>query len=480
MSARDINVTSRGATGTLATGQLALLDGRSLYQDFFGFVMWDFLPVNLNEVKQIEVIRGPASAVWGANALYGVVNVITKIAARDAGHERDLRLRRLRSARTADAGLALVCERHACRSAKRSLGVQALGRRLLAGRAVAADRHDPVRHARGLRRSRPASIRAFTNTARRSRSSTRRVDYDYEDGRKLSFSGGVAGTDGIMHTGIGPFDITSGTVMGYGKANYTKGGFRARLLHQHPERRRRQPADRDASTASRSPSTSTPTPTTSTCRTCRRFAERHVVSYGGNLRFNLFDLSIAPPPTTARSSASTGRTRSSSRTMFRWSSARASIASTTSTTSCSRRATTFMIKPRREPDVPGLLQPRLSLAVGDQQPPRPGHRAAGQPRPSLGVAERSTRCRSTSPGNPDLEEQSLDAFEIGYSGVVANGRAMLSAAFYINWLKNDILFTAGPTASTPRPNPPPNWPLPPIVHRRAGRSSSSCRRASPI
>src|SRR4051812_2366496 len=78
VSARDINVTSRGATSTLATGQLALLDGRSLYQDFFGFVMWDFLPVNLNEIKQVEVIRGPASAVWGANALYGVVNVITK------------------------------------------------------------------------------------------------------------------------------------------------------------------------------------------------------------------------------------------------------------------------------------------------------------------------------------------------------------------------------------------------------------------
>src|SRR5690349_23710251 len=78
VSARDINVTSRGATGTLATGLLALLDGRSIYQDFFGFVMWDFLPVNLNEIKQVEVIRGPASAVWGANALYGVVNVITK------------------------------------------------------------------------------------------------------------------------------------------------------------------------------------------------------------------------------------------------------------------------------------------------------------------------------------------------------------------------------------------------------------------
>src|SRR4029077_18982188 len=78
VSARDINVTTRGAPGTIPAGQLALLDGRSLYQDFFGFVMWDFLPVNLNEIKQIEVIRGPASAVWGANALYGVVNVITK------------------------------------------------------------------------------------------------------------------------------------------------------------------------------------------------------------------------------------------------------------------------------------------------------------------------------------------------------------------------------------------------------------------
>ena len=40
--------------------------------------MWDFLPVNLNEIKQVEVIRGPASAVWGANAVNGVVNVITK------------------------------------------------------------------------------------------------------------------------------------------------------------------------------------------------------------------------------------------------------------------------------------------------------------------------------------------------------------------------------------------------------------------
>ena len=71
-------MTSRAATGTLSDSLLVLLDGRSIYQDFFGFVAWDFLPVDTSEINQIEVIRGPATAVWGANAMTGVVNVISK------------------------------------------------------------------------------------------------------------------------------------------------------------------------------------------------------------------------------------------------------------------------------------------------------------------------------------------------------------------------------------------------------------------
>src|SRR5687767_4668947 len=77
-SARDVNITTRGATSTLSTSQLALVDGRSVYLDFFGMVMWDLIPTNPHEIKQIEVVRGPASAVWGANAMTGVVNVITR------------------------------------------------------------------------------------------------------------------------------------------------------------------------------------------------------------------------------------------------------------------------------------------------------------------------------------------------------------------------------------------------------------------
>ena len=77
-SARDFNITARGATSTLSTSQLALVDGRSVYLDFFGMVMWDLVPSSPQDIRQIEVIRGPASAVWGANAMTGVVNVITK------------------------------------------------------------------------------------------------------------------------------------------------------------------------------------------------------------------------------------------------------------------------------------------------------------------------------------------------------------------------------------------------------------------
>src|SRR6185295_5805684 len=90
-SARDLNVTTRAATGTLSDSMLVLLDGRSIYQDFFGFVMWDFVPVPTVEMKQIEVIRGPASAVWGANAMTGVINIITRTPREMLGTTLDFR-----------------------------------------------------------------------------------------------------------------------------------------------------------------------------------------------------------------------------------------------------------------------------------------------------------------------------------------------------------------------------------------------------
>src|SRR3954468_12966037 len=226
VSARDINVTSRGATGTLATGLLALLDGRSLYQDMFGFVMWDFLPVNLNEIKQIEVIRGPASAVWGANALYGVVNVITKSPREMQGTTAVAGFGGFDRAAGGDAGsLWYISGTHAAAindrwAFKISGGGYSQDPTSRPTGAIPCDRPEVCGGPRG-------TYPAFTNTGTAQPKIDGRVDYDYAGGGKLSFSGGASGTEGIMHTGIGPFDINSGSVMGYAKANYERKGFHA-------------------------------------------------------------------------------------------------------------------------------------------------------------------------------------------------------------------------------------------------------------
>ena len=239
VSARDINVTSRAATGTLATGQLALLDGRTLYQDFFGFVMWDFLPVNFDEVKQVEVIRGPASAVWGANALYGVVNVISKTPREMQGTSATLGFGGF-DRPDADAGSVwYVSGTHAAApndrwSYKLSGGGYSQDALARPTGQIPCDIPSVCLV--------PTTVYPpFQNSGTTQPKFDARVDYDFEDGRRLSFSGGAAGTQGIMHSGIGPFEINDGSVMSYAKANLLEGRVPRRLLHQ-PSARRCGPA----------------------------------------------------------------------------------------------------------------------------------------------------------------------------------------------------------------------------------------------
>src|SRR6185437_1586764 len=56
---------------------LVLVDGRQVYADYFSFTPWSTLPVELADIRQIEVVRGPASALFGFNAVAGVINIVT-------------------------------------------------------------------------------------------------------------------------------------------------------------------------------------------------------------------------------------------------------------------------------------------------------------------------------------------------------------------------------------------------------------------
>lgn len=72
------NVSFRGFNQRLANKVVVLLDGRTEYQDFLGLTLWPGLPIGIEEIERIEVIRGPGSALYGANAMLGVINIITK------------------------------------------------------------------------------------------------------------------------------------------------------------------------------------------------------------------------------------------------------------------------------------------------------------------------------------------------------------------------------------------------------------------
>jgi outer membrane receptor for ferrienterochelin and colicins len=70
-------VSIRGYNQPSAERLLVLVNGRQVYTDFFGMVVWDNIPVEMAEIKQIEVIKGPNTALFGFNATSGVVNIIT-------------------------------------------------------------------------------------------------------------------------------------------------------------------------------------------------------------------------------------------------------------------------------------------------------------------------------------------------------------------------------------------------------------------
>lgn len=78
-------VSVRGFNGRFTNKLQVLVDGRSLYHPMFAGVIWELDPIPLEDIERVEIIRGPGAVMWGANAVNGLINIISKPSREQAG-----------------------------------------------------------------------------------------------------------------------------------------------------------------------------------------------------------------------------------------------------------------------------------------------------------------------------------------------------------------------------------------------------------
>lgn len=450
-SAREYNITMRGATSTLATSTLALLDGRSLYLDFFGFVAWDLLPVNADELKQVEVIRGPASAVWGANAMNGVVNFISKTPRELNGTTATVQFGAMD--RNVDGGQQL--------GAGYLFGVNGTHAQVINDRwaykiSAGGYTSDPYARPTGaIPNGTGTRYPDYVNQGTTQPKLDGRVDYDAEK-YKLVLSGGYSGTDGIFHTGIGPFDANQ-VGIGYASMRYTRGGLRFNVFTNQ--------LNGDATGLLAIGTDGKPilfkfnTQTYDTeIGNVNTIGTKNVVSYGGNVRFNQFDLSIAPNGTSRTELGGYIQDELFLNKFFR-----ANIGA---------RVDKFdnIADPVFSPRLAVILKPqddhaiRVSYNKAFRSPSLVNNYLNTTIINRLDLAQinaafaalpgRNFVFPSNAIGNENLTQESNQSFEVAYTGVI-NKRATVSAAVYWSKSEDEIFFTQ--TGRYRATSPPPNW-----------------------
>jgi len=494
LSARDVNITSRQATGTLATSQLTLLDGRSIYLDFYGLILWDFVPTNPNDIKQIEVVRGPASAVWGANALTGVVNIITKSPRETAG----------RTSVTFNAG---TFDRHVGSTIDRGAGAT-FGANVTTSQApndrwsyrisagyfnsdpfsrptgqipVIADPRDPsgrttVGGGRYPADRAGALGTAFENSGTSQPKFDVRVDQEL-NGARVTYGGGVAGTAGTVYTGTGPFDIQKGSTMSYGKVNYSRGAFKFNVFTNI--------VDAEApNLLLADPATGKPIQLNFKTETfdveashATAVAGRHALTYGGNYRRNNFDITLAPASKDRNEIGAYGQDEILLNKLRLSLGARVDkFGNIPDAVFSPRLAATYLLHANHSLRVSfnrAFHSPSTINNYLDQQlitpvdlsglapllPPvlQP---AVATPFPLL-VRAIGSELPIGSTAQTRLKQESLTAYEVAYTGRITR-RTTAGVAFYINDSNDNINFVQLPPTLDPYTsrNPPPGWVLP--------------------
>ena len=423
-SARDVNLTPRLATGRNARATRVLVDGRSVYQDYFGMVLWDLLPINVDEIKQVEVVRGPDSAMWGANATGGVVNIITKDPTEMPGT----------SVKVGGGTLGT-----------REAGVIHAGASGDASYKVSASYFTQDAWERPATLPDGTPLPPYQNTGTHQYHLDLRLDLGNAEAGKWRFGAGFASSDGAILTGLGPFDARN-LYQGHAGGEYHKDDFHASVyatLH-------------DAKYAGfLTPDVVTIKNQAIAVEAGDRhlFGEKNLVTWGASAHTSHFDLSLVPDVHTRTDLgayaedeiflAETLRLRIGAR--FDWSDTYGGYLSPrTGLIFEPHRDHTFRLSWNRAFIAPSLVEDFLYFPSSALAPLPTGPYVF----PILAT------------GSPDLDAETMNAFEVGYTGTFAR-RVTVTVSAYYNVSKNRIFFV--PVDFYSPSSPPPGWPLPPSV-----------------
>jgi iron complex outermembrane receptor protein len=263
-STREFGVASRQPVAALGQGQLVLLDGR-VVNNGNGGMYWDQLPIDFDELKQVEILHGPASVVWGSNALSAVINLRTK-------SPRELQGLQL-SGGAGERGVAFGGVRWAQAAGKLSYKLSA-----------SYYHHDAWARKDTLPDGSPAvGPLAYKNPDLHQPKADARLDYDVDAAHRWSFRLGYGGTSGMLFTNDLPFEFDRSTYMSFGDASYTAPSFEARMYWTRSAGKLRSVLDGSVS------------PFRADIPTAEIVAHRVVGSkqllvYGASTRFDFFDV----------------------------------------------------------------------------------------------------------------------------------------------------------------------------------------------
>ena len=474
-SARDVNVATRGPSPFLTGSQLALVDGRPLFFDFFNVIFWDLSAVQTNDIEQIEVVRGPASTMWGANAATGVVNMVTRAPRSSQGLEFAV-IGGLLS-RSSEAGGTGAMGSVNIRWA--DAPTDKISYRLSAG----VNYSDPFERPTGMIPEVETPIdppvtvgggsyddATYDNNGTLQPKFDLRLDQEIAGEGRILYSAGIAFTEGIIQTQIGPFDAQRGTKLAYGQIAYHRGSFSIRSFANY--------------ITGRAPSLLSVDANLDPLRIdfangvydidagwSDLFGGKHLMSFGGNVRYNTFDLSIAQDADNRFQAGAYIQDEIRFSTFTLALAARADYFSSLEDINFSPRAAliwtpvdghSFKVSFARAFRAPSAVENYLELHfVGGWIPLDAFDPDLTEPFPLV----------VNMYGNPDLKAETIDSFEIGYSAVLNGGLTHLDANVYVSEIHDKIatqpstaaLIEAGVEPFYTSENPPPGWPLNPIV-----------------